>query len=198
MNSPTYVPDKPCQSGHRLRWVKSGHCVECRIQYSKSDIGKEVGTRYYVNNFDKISNRSKMYHKTESFRKSIRKSYRKQAHLQIANQANVNINDWAGYLLKSAKTRAKNRGIDISIDRDFLEDQLARQGGRCYFSGIPLSLGGKLGNLDRPSLDRIDPLGPYSAGNTVISCSFVNMGRRRATPEETNRILGAMQMVLNG
>lgn len=53
--------------------------------------------------------------------------------------------------------------------------QFDKQNGRCYYTGILMTVGGGDGSrLERASLDRIDPKKGYVVENVVFCCWVVN------------------------
>jgi len=92
-----------------------------------------------------------------------------------------NFRDRLIHILGGARTRSQNNSIDFSLTIEDLETQYKKQSGLCFYSGRPLSL--ETGNW-AISLDRIDPYGPYSKENIVLSCWLVNGMKRQQTPDE--------------
>lgn len=91
-------------------------------------------------------------------------------------------------VIKSNKVR---RWASFSLTREWADGQLARQGGRCYWTGIPLDLTGR-NWLAKPSLDRLTPGGPYSPDNVVLACMFANTGRMDAGAGDFDRFLSEL------
>lgn len=83
-------------------------------------------------------------------------------------------------MLARAKSRAKERGIDINIT---IEDIVIPNS--CPVLGIPLVVHkGKSGtNWDSPSLDKIDPEKGYVKGNIMIISSLANSMKYNASKE---------------
>lgn len=87
-------------------------------------------------------------------------------------------------LLTAARTRAKQCGMEFSIDLDFVLDQWDRQQGRCLLTGLPLTLernpGGQRFYMPHsPSLDRRDSSAGYTPDNTRLVCVVVNLALNR-------------------
>ena len=81
-----------------------------------------------------------------------------------------------------------------SIDEQHLLNQFNAQGGRCYFTGIPLSLHRKGNRLFWMSLDRLDNSKDYCVGNVVLTCQATNMARRDAEPDDFIAFLRAIRI----
>ena len=81
-------------------------------------------------------------------------------------------------LLDNAKTRSKKRG-DIGreeasrfeIDKAYVRQLYADQGGRCYHSGLPMSIEKCTWKV---SMERLDPARGYIPGNAVLCCLGLN------------------------
>lgn len=85
-------------------------------------------------------------------------------------------------LFRSAKNRAKAKNLefDISIEDVNIPDN-------CPILGIPIISGvgtGQGGNMDSPSLDRIDNTKGYIKGNVQVISHKANSMKFTATPEE--------------
>jgi hypothetical protein len=72
----------------------------------------------------------------------------------------------ANSLFNSAKHGSKKRGIIFKITKDDIIRQYERQNGKCYYSGLPISLISKDDNV--MSLDRINSELGYVPNNIVI------------------------------
>ena len=81
--------------------------------------------------------------------------------------------------LKAAETSAawhhRTKGVrrgwgPCGVDKAFLVAQYLRQGGRCYYTNVPLDVQGTF----MWSMERLDPSLGYIASNVVLSLSLVN------------------------
>lgn len=64
-----------------------------------------------------------------------------------------------------ARRRALRRGFECTLTADEAMAQFDKQNGRCYYTGILMTVGGGDGSrLERASLDRIDP----KKGNNIL------------------------------
>ena len=79
-------------------------------------------------------------------------------------------------LMSNARTRCKNKGIDISITQEWVEAHLTR--GTCEITGLYFSFEpppeGVTRRWDAPSLDRIDKHKPYTEDNARVILWAVN------------------------
>ena len=75
-------------------------------------------------------------------------------------------------LLASARRRSKKREQECSLTYDDVLDILWEQGGRCFYSGVPLEFAEKQ-TCWRWSLERLDTTIGYVRGNTaLVACEF--------------------------
>jgi hypothetical protein len=80
------------------------------------------------------------------------------------------------HVLRKAKNRATDRGIEFAITMEDI-DRLLAVCPRCAVSGIPFTLAGKTTGYRspcRPSIDRIDAQKGYTPGNIRLVCVAVN------------------------
>jgi hypothetical protein len=67
---------------------------------------------------------------------------------------------------------------DFELSFDILTTIYNKQGGRCFYSGLPLDFGTK---RRKPSLERIDPLLPYTLKNVCLICMVWNTADHAAS-----------------
>lgn len=75
---------------------------------------------------------------------------------------------------KKSTTKARDNSFDI--DFDFLVDLFKKQGGRCAYSGIPLTFGSYFDHWWVCSLERKDPLKGYTRDNVCLIAIEFNTG----------------------
>lgn len=92
-------------------------------------------------------------------------------------------NDIQSYLWKSAKSRAKQRGEDFSIE---LEDIIVPD--KCPILGIPLEYHRGVKQDNSYSLDRIDSSKGYVKGNIWVISLRANRIKNDSTPQELRLI----------
>jgi hypothetical protein len=102
------------------------------------------------------------------------------------------IDNWHLSLWRGARSSSPKRKLSFSITPQQIREMWDRQGGRCYWSGVEMLLDIEPGHLLRVSLDRVDPSLGYEEGNVVLTCLFINIGRRNRSPSET---LDALEMI---
>jgi hypothetical protein len=90
--------------------------------------------------------------------------------------------DWLRRLRHAAKKRYK----ETDIDKTFLQELWDKQNGLCYWLNIPMN--DKVFLL-QPSLDRLDSSIGYLKNNVVLSTTFANLGRNKASIEEMKEFL---------
>lgn len=81
------------------------------------------------------------------------------------NKARDNYVDWIKLNHNNRISRCRNRGIECSVDVDYLIDLWDRQNGRCAYTGI--KLGWYSNSVFSAQLDRINPSLQYVEGNVV-------------------------------
>lgn len=79
-----------------------------------------------------------------------------------------NPNSWRLY---GTRKSAKILGVSCDLDLKWFSDRI--QSGHCEMSGLPFDLVGKR-TPNSPSVDRIDPFGPYSKSNCRIILWWIN------------------------
>lgn len=81
-------------------------------------------------------------------------------------------------LFYRTKKRAATRGIEFSLSLDDVVRMCEETSRRCSISGIDYILTKEVGKRFRPwspSIDRINPDGPYSPENTRMVCAYINI-----------------------
>lgn len=91
---------------------------------------------------------------------------------------------WWIYMYASISRRAKDKGDEFDITKDFLQELFESQQGRCYWFGVPLIPTGEKRHPQKPSLDRLDCSKGYTRGNVVLTSHAANMGRNCSTVEQ--------------
>jgi len=87
------------------------------------------------------------------------------------------VEDPIHYLLKYAKLRAKQKGIEFSLTREDIKIPEF-----CPYLLVPLTIAGD--RKHSPSIDRIDPSLGYSKGNIEIISTLANSMKWNSTREE--------------
>ena len=98
-------------------------------------------------------------------------------------------NNVGRYLLRSARRTALDRGLGFDLSEEWLEAKLAEN--ICEVSGIEFeteirSFG--VPNPFVPSIDRIDPCGPYTAANCRLVCWIYNRAKWLWTDEDMTKL----------
>ena len=99
-----------------------------------------------------------------------------------------------------AERRVKEKNTDLSREEweALLLRMLGEQEDRCALTGLPLGYVGETDDLQmRPSLDRIDSSGHYTADNVQIVCRFINRWKGADNDELVRRLLVALQQPLS-
>lgn len=85
----------------------------------------------------------------------------------------------AQLIVNARRYQAKKKGIPFDLDWQWMQEKIDR--GICEATGLPLTMdvGKRDGTADpfSPSIDRIDPDGPYSLENSRVVCYVFNLSR---------------------
>lgn len=90
-------------------------------------------------------------------------------------------------ILSSAKSRSKQKGLEIDITAEFLLELLEKTNMICQVSGQQMSFGNKSykdRNMTKVSLDRIDSHKGYTKDNVQLVCWAVNLMKNSMDEEE--------------
>lgn len=97
----------------------------------------------------------------------------------------------SGTLTTYLRRKARERKLAFELTEQYLWDLFLKQGGRCQFSGVPITLTtkrNKQNNIDRTiltaSLDRIDSSQPYIEGNVQWVHKTVNIMKQSLSDAE--------------
>jgi len=98
-------------------------------------------------------------------------------------------------LLRSAKSTAKRKGLDFDLS---LEDIVIPD--VCPVLGTPFNLqvGPKGGDVNGPSLDRINSYKGYTKDNVWVICKKANMCKSDLTLEQLERMVIVLKEVTKG
>lgn len=88
---------------------------------------------------------------------------------------------WWVYMYAAISRRAKDKGEESDITKEFLKELFEKQNGLCYWFGIPLIPTAENRHPQKPSLDRVDRAKGYTQDNVVLACHAANMGRNSST-----------------
>jgi hypothetical protein len=114
-----------------------------------------------------------------------------------ANNSEAFRGTWWGALRElyhSARNRSKKRGMEFPLKFEQLVNILKRQGGLCYYSGVPMTC--MQGAAYKMSIERLDPTITYiddsSCNNVALICQEFNSFdcTRRKTTESNDGCAG--------
>lgn len=137
---------------------------------------KEYQRKYYLEHREEILARNAA--RWEEKRDEILAS-RKEEYLKEEN--------YPRYMIDRARGRARKKGIEFTITAE----DITPIPKFCPILGIPLvrNLGGKTGNDNSPSIDRIDPTKGYVPGNVQVVSHKANWIKGSATLEELRELV---------
>lgn len=92
----------------------------------------------------------------------------------------------------------KMYGFKSDLTTDFLEELWNKQGGRCFWTGVPLKFGRELPDRhpQKMSLDRLDNSLGYVKSNVVWASKFANCGRGDLSVPAFQEFLKSLRMEL--
>ena len=101
---------------------------------------------------------------------------------------------WQEILVASARATIKTDKYGPSdLDVVYINELYEKQGGRCYWLGLPLVASTMKRDPRRPSLDRLDSSKGYVRGNVVLACQFANMGRSTLAASDFSAFVDEMK-----
>ena len=126
--------------------------------------------------YSKYSRRSEYF---TNYQRELRKTVgNKQYEKEFRSAYHASFSGTVGRLLSSARDRSKKNGLEIDIDREWVEQHLEPM--KCEATGVDLIL-----DIDksvthtafRPSIDRIDNNGGYTKDNCRITSVIYNKAK---------------------
>lgn len=99
--------------------------------------------------------------------------------------------DVLAFLLRRLRHTKKRANVDITLD--FLWEKYMIQGGKCYYTGLPLEINSK--NPYTISIDRLDSSLSYSQDNVVLTCLNVNLFKNVMSVEAFVAMLEQMRNI---
>lgn len=95
---------------------------------------------------------------------------------------------WSHWVAKARKPRARGRFLTVTITHEQAAALLEKQGGRCAFTGEPLTFAPRksrrMASRQTASLDRIDSSKGYELGNVQWVHKTVNIAKQALTDAE--------------
>ena len=146
-----------------------------------------------VDGVERVRSRCMPCHAANSYASRIKK---KTEHVGKARQRLVDSVERRAYVVwKRAKDRAKKRGLDFSITKDFVVSCLAT--GHCAATNLPFDMvfcEEKINPLT-PSLDRINPMLGYTVNNTRMVCWIFNRAKGDGSDEDVHMLMEALYAI---
>ncbi len=135
--------------------------------------------------------------KRESERAYYQKTKAQRRERQRAYYAEARDKDPIRYAFNCIKQGAKDRNIEFSITKEYLESIWNTH---CPILGIPLfrNTGGKTASDNSPSIDRIDNTKGYIEGNIMVISYRANVIKNMGTAEEHQKIADYLMLLEAG
>lgn len=89
---------------------------------------------------------------------------------------------------------AKSRRPGCNLTVDYLKRMFKKQGGRCYWFGVPLLLVPGDNPLAKVSIDRLDNGRGYIQGNVVLACMAANFARNQYAVGEFKTLIASIDL----
>ena len=153
------------------------------MPYKDQKIAAEYRRNYYKNRrrTDPVFRESER--KWSRDWRAKRPEWVRSSNKRAVEKARTKILARSGYILSRAKIRAKDKGIECSVTREWIMERIV---GKCQVSGIDFDLGpGR--RPATPSLDIIDSSKGYTEDNCrlialVLNVAFSDWGELAVTP----------------
>ena len=131
-----------------------------------------------------------MENKKELNRKRVKSRYQNLSEEDKKNyidNAKKNFKKWVNdnpirYRFNLAKDRAKRKGLEFTIDLEYLEKLFDEQEGKCKYTGVKLIQ--SKNKINSMSIDRIDSNKGYIMGNVVFTSAIVNTMKNDLTEDD--------------
>jgi hypothetical protein len=95
---------------------------------------------------------------------------------------------------------SRSRVKKVTITKEDLREQFSKQGGCCYWFGIPIDINDVYtsNNPLAPSVDRLDNDKDYHKNNIVICTILANMGRGKCEERLVEKVMKKIKNFLGG
>lgn len=154
-------------------------CSNCGLLKDVSEYYEsQRGTKCKVCVLEKTRNYKKEKRKDPIFRKT---EGQKQKERRVRLWFNTLVHD------------SKRKNIEHSITVEEVQEIFEKQGGLCYWFGVPLIPSSKHKYPQQPSLDRLDRNKGYTKDNVVICCYTANIGRNENDLETWKEFLEVLK-----
>jgi hypothetical protein len=99
------------------------------------------------------------------------------------------VKNWISYMISKAKQRAKEKGYEYDIDKEYISELFEKQKRKCYWFGIEMIPSECINDPQSPTIDRLDNKKGYVKGNVVISCFAANIGRNKTNEKRFKKFV---------
>jgi hypothetical protein len=165
---------------------------------------KEYQRQYYLSHKEQIEARNKAWRannpeRLEKYREAarLRARHERPQRIEYAKKYYADPRGRAVVLCNSAKRRARTRGVDFSLTPEWVAQKIAA--GSCELTGLPFEMTGDAKSVAKspwsPSLDRIDPSGPYTPENVQVVVWLYNLAKNNFAHENVMALAAALMKV---
>lgn len=168
-------------------------CSKCKVTYPRESFYKDrssiygiqhvckgcmkgYSSRYKEKNPDYFANKGKERYKPEE--NADRYQRYRGDYLRRRSERSQTVEGKLYDLWASCRERSRRKGLDFSIELEWLVYLFKVQKGKCSMTGVNLTLetkGARGFNPYNPSLDRIDPKKGYTKDNVRLVCVAFNI-----------------------
>lgn len=150
-------------------------CGRCRIELPIVQFNRDASTS------DGLKNRCKECRKFEQRRLyATSEKHRAYNSGRTTKWRGTTLDAYLQWILATGRARAKRRGREFLLTKDWIREQYHAQGGFCAYTGFHMTWASGHGQVDTNiSLDRLDTSLGYTPENTVLCCYRVNVSKGR-------------------
>ena len=166
-------------------------CLNCKLELPLKSFGKNKRSKdgYFYRCIECEKKRKKKFYEdgynlVMATKQDSRKPYTK---LYFENMDIFRVRH------RTAKQRARKRGLEFSITIEYIVNLFEEQKGLCYITGMVLSLDKYKHNTI--SIDRIDSSKGYIEGNIGLCTDFINGAKSDYTMKELLDILSQIKLI---
>lgn len=151
---------------------------------------KEYNDRYILKNKEKLKEKALLYREANQ---DFVKERRRFSHLKIRAK-DIEENPLKMLFLSSRNKIYKGKWC-FELDYEFIKELWERQGGKCYYTNLPMTYNYSKKSPFHASIDRKDSTIGYTKENSVLCCLSINYAKNSFTEEQLQEFLKAYKEV---